>query len=523
MADYRKSFNFRNGVQVDNDNFLVNSNGLVGIGTTVPTELLDVRGNVKVVGLATIQDAFIAIGTALDFRVGITSIHAGLITATTSSGIVTYYGDGRYLQGLPTSQWIDIDAGLGYTSIYAAGNVGVATNDPRYTFQVGGNTNVSNFSNGVGINSTGDINATGIMTAAKFYGWGIGVTGLNAATAISEGYLDNDRLPEFISVTGVVTASSGFVGNLTGNVVGIATTARDLTSDANVTIVGINAGFSTSGIATVYSRLHLDNAKIGVNTSAPVSDIEVRNTGISSIQLISSTKESRLVLGKVLAGAGSSYGHIQFGNTDGLYTDSNTKSLDIFNFDTGSINQYLHAGNTGINTGRWGWIYGQNLTERMSLTWDGKLGVGKTNPDHILHVVGTSTVTSNAWIGGDFNVAGTLTPAGNVVIGGNNTIAGKVGIKTLTPTFDLQVGDNAYLAGKKGFVVESSTGNVITSGIVTTTGLSLPGRNVISGVGTVNIQTTGLDIGSHILTFSVEGSNLKITVGGAGTCTIPIA
>ena len=46
MANYRKSFNFRNGVQVDNDNFIVNPNGLVGIGTSVPTELLDVRGTV---------------------------------------------------------------------------------------------------------------------------------------------------------------------------------------------------------------------------------------------------------------------------------------------------------------------------------------------------------------------------------------------------------------------------------------------------------------------------------------------
>ena len=282
MANYRKSFNFRNGVQVDDDNFLVNSNGLVGIGTSVPTEALDVRGNLKVVGLATIQDAYIAIGTAVDFRVGVTSIHSGIITATSSSGIITYYGDGRYLQGLPTSQWIDKDVGLGYTSIYNVGNVGVATNDPRYTFQVGGNTNVSNFSGGVGINSTGDINATGIMTAAKFYGWGIGVTGLNAATAISGGYLSNDRLPEDISVTGVITASS-FVGNLAGDVVGIATTARDLTSDANVTIAGVNAGFSTSGIATVHTKLHLDSAKIGVNTSSPASDIEVRNTGISSI------------------------------------------------------------------------------------------------------------------------------------------------------------------------------------------------------------------------------------------------
>ena len=43
MANYRKSFNFRNGVQVDNDNFIVDANGLVGIGTSVPSEFLDVR------------------------------------------------------------------------------------------------------------------------------------------------------------------------------------------------------------------------------------------------------------------------------------------------------------------------------------------------------------------------------------------------------------------------------------------------------------------------------------------------
>ena len=44
MANFSKSFNFRNGVQVDNDNFVVNPQGLVGIGTTVPTEILEVLG-----------------------------------------------------------------------------------------------------------------------------------------------------------------------------------------------------------------------------------------------------------------------------------------------------------------------------------------------------------------------------------------------------------------------------------------------------------------------------------------------
>ena len=47
MANYNKQFNFRNGVQVDDDNLVVSPTGLVGIGTTVPTELLDVRGELS--------------------------------------------------------------------------------------------------------------------------------------------------------------------------------------------------------------------------------------------------------------------------------------------------------------------------------------------------------------------------------------------------------------------------------------------------------------------------------------------
>ena len=46
MANIKKSFNFRNGVQVDDDNFVINANGLVGIGSTIPRDFLDVRGNV---------------------------------------------------------------------------------------------------------------------------------------------------------------------------------------------------------------------------------------------------------------------------------------------------------------------------------------------------------------------------------------------------------------------------------------------------------------------------------------------
>jgi hypothetical protein len=82
----------------------------------------------------------------------------------------------------------------------------------------------------------------------------------------------------------------------------------------------------------------------------------------------------------------------------------------LLNYAQGNFNFYLHSGNNiGIETGRFGWVYGQTFGELMSLTYGGNLGIGKTNPDNTLHVVGTSTVTGNAWIGGDLTVSGTVT------------------------------------------------------------------------------------------------------------------
>ena len=519
MANFRKSFNFRNGVQVDEDNFIVNSAGLVGIGTSVPTEFLDVRGSLKVVGIATIQDAFIGVGTITEkLEVGITSFSSGIITA--KSGIVTYYGDARYLQGMPTSQWVDIDVGLGYTSIYAAGNVGVGTVDPRFTFQVGGNNDVLNFSRGVGISDVGDVTVSGIATITEIYGYGIGVTGLNATNAIATGTLDNDRLPSNINKpTGIITASD-FVGPLTGN----ADTASDLLSTANISIVASNVGYSTAGISTVYNTLRVvDGAKLAVGDQNPQADIEVSSSGISSVHVISTGAESRVILGRSVPGAASNYGYLQFGNTNIAYTSSNSNSLDIFNFDTGSINQYLHAGDAGINTGRWGWIYGQNLTERMSLTWDGNLGIGKTDPDETLHVVGTSTVTGNAWVGGDFSISGNLTPT-SVNASGDIIAQGRLGVVTTTTAapsspYDFIVGGNPEDSG----VGIGSTGIIKASGRLTADQLTIANGNFsVNGFGTATMSA--VEMNSEQFIFSISGGNiLSITVPGIGSTQLTLA
>ena len=173
MANIKKSFNFRNGVQVDDDNLLVTSTGLVAIGKTIPTEALDVIGNVVVSGVTSSVEANIGLLTATTFNpteiigAGV-SISSGIITnpSMDATGIVTYYGDGQYLQNLPTSQLTTV--GGGNTNIFIIPSVGIGTTNPQFNFQVGNDVNSGD--NGVGISSDGNIKASGIVSATTFVG-----------------------------------------------------------------------------------------------------------------------------------------------------------------------------------------------------------------------------------------------------------------------------------------------------------------------------------------------------------------
>jgi hypothetical protein len=503
MANIRKSFNFRNGVQVDTDNFVVNANGLVGIGTTIPGELLDVRGDARISGILSISQIIssdiksVTANVDGNLNIGIVSIASGIITSSNPTGVVTYFGDGGNLINLPTSQWIDVDPGFGYTSIYAAGNVGVGTTFPNFSFQVGGNPN---FSSGLGINSEGEIYTTGIITAGFFNGDGFLVSNINADN-ISSGTLDSDRLPIIpnenlpnnISISGIITAQSGFVGNisgninstgistfsggiigsvtgnvtgninstgvstfsggivgnvtgninstgvstfsggivgnvtgnLTGNVIGIASTARDLTSDARVTIDHINAQTSEIGISTISTRLYAES--IGVGTNSPSSDIHIRKSSQSRLQVTSDTAAALVSVGRSTSLTENS-GALRFGNISELYPYSTPRSLDVMNFDSGNINLYLEAnGFAGIGTGSFHW-HRRSSEVLMTLTYEGNLGIGKTDPTVSLDVVGTTTcinafVNADLYVGNNSTIGNNLTVEGDILANGGFTLS----------------------------------------------------------------------------------------------------
>ena len=289
MANIKKNFNFRNGVQVDDDNLLVTSTGLVGIGTTIPVEALDVRGNVVITGFtsATTQKVgFLTVTTLEPEKVigaGV-SIVSGIVTAQ-GTGIVTFFGDARFLQGMPTSQWEDVDVGLGFTSIYnTGGNVGVGTEDPRSTVQVGGNVDAGE--RGVGISSAGNVNATGIITAASFVG---DLTGNIVSASTFSGNIDLNADIDVDGHTNLDNVSVSGVTTTTGNVdINADLDVDGHTNLDNLSIVGVTtfAGeIDLNADLDVDGHTNLDNLSVaGVSTFASLIDINSGAT-INNVQI----------------------------------------------------------------------------------------------------------------------------------------------------------------------------------------------------------------------------------------------
>ena len=369
MANIKKNFNFRNGVQVDDDNLLVTSTGLVGIGTTIPSEALDVRGNAIISGFTSITSGSIGVVTitTLDptqiIGAGV-SIKSGIITAQ-GSGIVTFFGDARFLQGMPTSQWQDVDVGLGYTSIFnTGGNVGIATTDPRTSMQVGNNVDAGQ--KGVGISSAGNINASGIISATSFVG----------------------------DFTGNIVSPSTFSGNVTLNA------DFDVDGHTNLDNVSI-AGVTTFASATVFDG-NLDiNADIDVDGHTNLDNLSV--SGVSTFS------------GRVEGAATNNVLPFLYSNMADLPSAGSYHGAVAHVHATGAL-YFAHAG-------QW-W-------ELLNVESNGKVGTGTEfyniealESDH-LNITGVSTFAGAIDLNSDIDVDG-HTNLDNLSVTGVSTFAGNV-------------------------------------------------------------------------------------------------
>lgn len=404
MANIRKSFNFRNGVQVDNDNFVVNANGLVGIGTSVPTEAIDAIGNAKISGLTTTGTLGVAQTATFfdDVKVG------SVVNIDPTSGVITatkFVGDASLLSGIvaiSTVGWISQGVGLHTVSKL----VGIGTTDPSYSLQIGEDP-----ASGIGIGMTaGNILASGIVTASTFSG------NVNAGPAgvVTAPTFEGDLTGTASTATKLETARNFSIsGDLSSSTISFDGTsnvslASTLSSSFSADTTGIITATKFVGVVTAteagittatITNANLTNADVGIGT---FDDLRIDKAAGASL-VVTSTTNSSVSIGESV-GAGNSSAQL-------LYTPG-TGRLDINNYDVGGVSINLHAG-TGTGTTESFNIKYDN-DKLFEVTYDGKVGVNR----------GGATLTENLEVGGNFRVTSDARVAGVLTVnqGGVNEV-----------------------------------------------------------------------------------------------------
>ena len=541
MANIRKSFNFRAGVQVDEDNFVVDSLGKVGIGTTVPEQFLDVRGRSKIVGLLTVTsietENFKSVGIAT-----FNSIEVGsAIIANAETGDLTatkFVGDGSALTGMSESQWVDIDVGLGFTSIYNTGFVGISTNDPRFTLQIGGNNTLGSFQNGVGINSAGGIVATGVVTATTFKG--------NLEGNVTGDVTGNLR-GSTLNVTGVSTLG---VSTFTGNV---SFGSSALFGDDDKILLGNSADLeifhdATSGIND--GRIVDKTGHLILETSTD-KNIYLKTGATQKSNLIAKATEGvelnydgNLRLSTSEVGV-TVYGVVDAAEFDGdviagVATISTRLDLGTLNLGLGTATPQspIHVSNVGLSS-----ILvesgGQEsvVTVARGLNTDqnsGTIRFGKQSPtvpysnDNSLDIINNDIGNLNFYLEGGTPGIGTgdfhWLRRKNFTRLMTLTYGGKLGIGLTNPTDTLHVDGTSYVTGSSvvgsNLIVNNNatvTGNLNVSGSFSPESVAsnLTGNvNAQTGISTFNRLNVSDTITSSYVGIGTTVPNIPLTING---------
>ena len=271
-------------------------------------------------------------------------------------------------------------------------------------------------------------------------------------------------------------------------------------------VVNANGQVKVGTGGTAFTTLATGQA--GIGTATPTTDFQVRKSYGSKIEVVADSGVAQVSIGQTV-GAGSSVGYIRYGNVN--------KGLEFINNDTGNVNMVLHNGPAGLGTGRFDWKYGQTNNELMSLTYDGKLGINQTAPINTLHVVGTSTVTSHAYVGGNLSVGGNITGTfsfPSILTGTNlNNTSGistfydinvtrKVGISSALPAVDFDAKGKTALFGGIGINTTQNNlyGNqLLVQGNATFAstvgfGTTAPNTDIVGSTGLIQVHNNDIVI-----------------------------
>jgi hypothetical protein len=243
-------------------NLVLSNTYSVGIGTTVLTERLNVSGNANISGIVS-ATRFVGSGVSLT---GVltnqsSTINTGeyqylLVTPQTSGTISSVSSSYNYIIFNPAAKYLGIGTDTPAAGLDVNGTGRFTGSVTAPTFQ-GTATTATNLADAANI-------TTGIVSTARLSGtYNISISG-NVATATTASNLTSTAS---VNTSGIITATGGFVGNLTGT----ATTASGLTTTANV---------NTSGIITASKFVgNFEGTIVGIASTA----IQLQTTRFFSI------------------------------------------------------------------------------------------------------------------------------------------------------------------------------------------------------------------------------------------------
>ena len=439
--------------------------GDVGIGTDDPGTKLDVRGSLNVTGISTLGVTTVTDLTAQQLSVSGLSTFTGIVSfASTVTAPVLHIEGGSFnagfdnfndaaiiideestiytkdsdrLRNLIQKKSDVIIIGQHNTSLIDGIDLKPGATGGQVKLHSGGTANnVKLETTGAGVTVFGttqsqQLNVSGVSTFSDDILIGTGATVGFGSTAyfkddVGAFFGDDDDLRIYHDS---INEHSYIADKGTGNLV--------LQSDNKIEMITFNPPLGggaekmleavKNGAVTLYfdgnKRIETSNTgvtvtgSIGIGTSAPSADLQIRKaSGNATLEVISDTASASISIGNSV-GAGNSSASINYGSTGGFGVYSTEQSFDIINRDIGNINYFL--GNNATSDSGFRWHKG-STNQLMTLTGIGSLGIGITNPQHLLSVQGISTFTGAAYFNNDVTIEGNL-DANKIGIGTDST------------------------------------------------------------------------------------------------------
>jgi hypothetical protein len=519
----------------------VNSSGIVTATTFVGALTGNVTGNINSSGVSTV--------TSLNA----TNINASGIVTATSGFVGNLTGLASSATQLATGRTIAITGDLAYTSgsFDGTGNVtgtgtlatvnsnvgsfGSQTLIPVVTVNAKGLvTAVTTAAVGSGLTVAGDSGSENInlLTETLTISGGTNLTSSAASNTVTVNLDPNISLTSVVA-SGVITATSGFSGNVSGNLTGEVNAAAFDTNASGVVVTGIatattfvgaltgnvTGNINSSGVSTVTSlnatNINVSGVSTFVGNAIFQSDIKLGDNDkiifgdSTDLQIYHDGTDSRIV-----NGTGDLYLKNEVGKSI-IFQDGVSEVLAQFT-SNGSVKLYHNNSEKFETTGYGATVFGTLESQQLNVT-----GVSTVTSLNATNINASGIVTATSGFSGNLtgNITGNINSSGvSTVTSLNATNINASGIVTATSGFSGNVTGN--LTG-------NITGNINSSGVSTVTSLNATNINAsgivtatsgfsgnVTGNVTGNINSSGVSTVTSLNATNINASGIVTATSG---------